>query len=241
MKKLLIALTAIVVLVGLCMSSLGPNLPREDREVSVESESDGLRTEFLFTCAEGKRMMLVLQDNEGKLVLDDGRLVALQQVPRADEAEGDSAGYASADGATRLILNSGFATSAFLEEEGVTTYAECTALAGGTEALEVALHQGAWGGEVYIEPLEIAEESRCAIDVVCIQAGTVRLRAMVKIEDREMEHIFELGRAVVIEDYEMGLSSVLPAPRAGEAIDPNDYRFYFSIGYYADYDPGDPE
>ena len=200
-----------------------------DTESPTDGETAGVRVEALYACAEDKRFMAALQGDGGKLSFVDGRFVALRRLPRVDEAEGDTAGYESADGTTRFFISSGFATSAYVLENGVETYRECTALAEGSAALETALNRGASGAEVTIVPLEVLEDSRCPVDVVCIQAGTVRLRARLSSGLGETEQIFELGQPITTEAEEVTLATVLPAPHTSVPIDPQSYRFYFSV------------
>jgi hypothetical protein len=93
----------------------------------------------------------------------------------------------------------------------------------GTFTVRLGAQIGTMG--IAITPLEVLEDSRCGVDVVCIQAGTVRLRA--KVNQGEMT--FTLNQPVTIESKSVTLTEVQPAPYAGRQISKTDYRFTFQI------------
>src|SRR5262245_47041413 len=70
-------------------------------------------------------------------------------------------------------------TSAF--EPSVTLGAD-----GQTATLVTAVGKGAEAFDITLVPTEVREDSRCPVDVTCIQAGTVRL--LVTITDSFGEH-----------------------------------------------------
>lgn len=82
---------------------------------------------------------------------------------------------------------------------------------------------------VSVRPLEVLEDSRCPTDVTCIQAGTVRVRALVVSARGTGEEVFSLGSAIVAEDVVVTLTDVWPLPEAGVATDPDSYTFAFTI------------
>lgn len=92
-----------------------------------------------------------------------------------------------------------------------------------------------FGGEVallnvHIYPTELLEDSRCPIDVVCIQAGTVRIRAgLVSGLGESPRQEFTLGKPVTTETEEVTLVEVLPVPKSTVSIKPSDYVFRFKI------------
>lgn len=95
--------------------------------------------------------------------------------------------------------------------------------------LKTGVDDGASGLGVSIIPLEILEDSRCPIDVVCIQAGTVRVRALVESSGRSGEGVFTLGIVETRQNETITLVAVEPAPRAGVAIPPQNYRLTFGV------------
>ena len=76
---------------------------------------------------------------------------------------------------------------------------------------------------------ELLEDSRCPIDVQCIQAGTVRVRADVISGMGTSTMPFTLATPITTEAEEITLVSVLPAPHAGVVIKPDEYEFTFEI------------
>ena len=92
-----------------------------------------------------------------------------------------------------------------------------------------------FGGEVSlmnvrIYPTELLEDSRCPIDVVCIQAGTVRIRArLVSGLGESPRQEYTLGKPVTTETEEVTLVEVLPVPKSTVSIKPSDYVFRFKI------------
>ena len=80
-----------------------------------------------------------------------------------------------------------------------------------------------------ITPREVTQDSRCPLDVVCIQAGTVRVRAMFEYVSGAGEQVFELGKPIVAGDVTVTLVEVLPAARSTVTLLPSDYRFYFKV------------
>lgn len=76
---------------------------------------------------------------------------------------------------------------------------------------------------------ELLEDSRCPLDVQCIQAGTVRVRADVISGMGTSTMSLTLGGPITTEAEEVTLVSVLPAPYAGVSIKPDEYEFTFEI------------
>ena len=83
---------------------------------------------------------------------------------------------------------------------------------------------------VTILPLQIIEDSRCPIDVTCIQTGTVRVRAQVVSGAGESDTIFRLGYPVTTEAEQVELVYVQPEPHSSHPlIAPSEYRLWFKI------------
>ncbi|MDO8561716.1 MAG: hypothetical protein Q7S05_02715 [bacterium] len=82
---------------------------------------------------------------------------------------------------------------------------------------------------VGITPLAVLEDSRCPIDVQCIQAGTVRLRARLISGLGTATQEFTIGRPITTEGETVTLVDVLPQPRAGVEIKESEYVFRFNV------------
>jgi len=95
--------------------------------------------------------------------------------------------------------------------------------------VEVSLGQTISALGVTITPLEVLEDSRCPTDVVCIQAGRVRLRATLVSGLGTADQVFIIGEPITTEAEEVTLVAVEPAPVSTVAIKNADYRFTFKI------------
>jgi hypothetical protein len=93
----------------------------------------------------------------------------------------------------------------------------------------VALGKSVSSHGVIVTPLEILEDSRCPIDVQCIQAGTVRVRATLVSRLGTASQDFTLGKTITTEAENMTLVSVLPDPRSTVEITQAQYRFVFAF------------
>jgi hypothetical protein len=84
---------------------------------------------------------------------------------------------------------------------------------------------------VYLEPTAVLEDSRCPVDVQCIQAGTVRLRVTLAggLGLGKYDATLMLGTPLTTEAESVTLVSVLPEPRSTVRIAPNGYAFAFKI------------
>lgn len=77
---------------------------------------------------------------------------------------------------------------------------------------------------------EILEDSRCPIDVVCIQAGTVRIKVLVsRVTSGLSEQTMTLSVSSAVDDKSLELINVTPVPKAGVPITKADYRFTFKV------------
>ncbi len=80
-----------------------------------------------------------------------------------------------------------------------------------------------------ITPLQILEDSRCPIDVQCIQAGTVRLRAILENSLGKSEQVFILGESVTTENEFVSMVRVEPSTDSKTTINDTEYTFYFKV------------
>mgnify|MGYP006908203126 CR=1 FL=1 len=83
---------------------------------------------------------------------------------------------------------------------------------------------------VSITPLSVLEDSRCPIDALCVQAGTVRLN--VRIENSRGADEMEIqlrGEGVNTEAEKITLLQVQPDPATDRVLEDSDYLFVFEI------------
>lgn len=100
--------------------------------------------------------------------------------------------------------------------------------------VETRIDQGASALDVKVVPLEVVEDSRCPEGVQCVQAGTVRVRALLTSGLGEAPQVFELNRPITTEAEVVELVEVRPAAIAEEEIPLADYRFIFRIAKRTD-------
>ncbi len=80
-----------------------------------------------------------------------------------------------------------------------------------------------------ITPLRVLEDSRCPVDVECIQAGTVRVSTTVQSGSRTTTQVFVLGTPVTVGTEEITLTDVKPVKNSKIIIRSTDYLFTFSV------------
>ncbi|HRH26489.1 MAG TPA: hypothetical protein PLF31_03435 [Candidatus Paceibacterota bacterium] len=82
---------------------------------------------------------------------------------------------------------------------------------------------------IKVEPIEIVEDSRCPIDVQCIQMGTVRVKATVTSARDTTTVEFTLGEAETVSGDVITLSAVSPESVSGFDPQTSDYSFRFTV------------
>ena len=87
--------------------------------------------------------------------------------------------------------------------------------------------KGALLGET-ITPLQILEDSRCPVDVQCVQAGTVKVKVKVENSTGVTVETFTLGTGVITGTEAITLTHVSPQKNSTVQITPGEYRFMFS-------------
>lgn len=104
------------------------------------------------------------------------------------------------------------------------------------EHLSAKIDQGGSAFGVKVVPQSVVEDSRCPVDVTCIQAGTVKVNALVSSDatsstasSTAQAQLFELNAPVSFAGLEITLASVTPARTSGSSISPNDYTFIFDV------------
>ena len=97
------------------------------------------------------------------------------------------------------------------------------------EQIETRIDAGGSALGVRVIPHEVLEDSRCPIDVTCIQAGTVRVRATLESGLGTADQEFELNQPITTEAESVTLTQVGPPREEGVMIDESNYVFYFRI------------
>jgi hypothetical protein len=73
--------------------------------------------------------------------------------------------------------------------------------------------------------IEVLEDSRCPLDVQCIQAGTVRVKVNFTYGALSQNVNLTLNQPYIYSGKSITLTNVSPAPRSTETILPGDYKF----------------
>lgn len=95
--------------------------------------------------------------------------------------------------------------------------------------IEARLNTPSTAGTITFTPTAVIEDSRCPINVQCIQAGTVRVQASTIGSTGLNNIIFTLnGTPTIIDNMSIWLVEVTPTKSAGTTVNPADYRFIFS-------------
>ena len=97
------------------------------------------------------------------------------------------------------------------------------------ESTVAKLNQRILTNGVYITPLEVKSDSRCAIDVKCIWAGTVTL--LVKLESGGItnDKTLTLGTPTVFAGKQVVFEGVTPAQQSKKKILSAEYQFEFLV------------
>jgi len=107
-------------------------------------------------------------------------------------------------------------------------FAACPSGDSGGTANALAIGASATINGTTIGVLDLTEDSRCPVDVQCIQAGTVRVRASIDTYDKAFT--FTLSKPQVVGDATITLVSVIPAQKfSTQTVQLSDYRFTFTV------------
>lgn len=82
---------------------------------------------------------------------------------------------------------------------------------------------------ITITALSVEEDSRCPVDVTCIQAGTVRLKTKLVSGLGEAEQVFSLMEPITTEAEIVTMIAVEPEANSKVQIKDADYIFHFEI------------
>ncbi len=109
----------------------------------------------------------------------------------------------------------------------ITSYEEGTAPheTPSERTISLALQETGTVSGITLTPLTLEEDSRCPSDVVCIQAGTVRVSVRIEEAGAVRTEVLTLGEA----NGAITLSAVEPYPIAAEAAERAAYRFTFIV------------
>ncbi len=94
----------------------------------------------------------------------------------------------------------------------------------------LALGETAKFKDLTLTPTTLVEDSRCPVDVQCIQAGTVRVKVSIVSAMGTSTQTITLGTSATTEAETITLSSVSPATKKSTVtVQPSQYRFTFKV------------
>ncbi len=111
-------------------------------------------------------------------------------------------------------------------------FAECPAPSAAVpeaESTVAVLKQRILTNGMHITPLEVVNDSRCPIDVQCIQAGTVTVRALIEVGTNSETVTLTLNKATTFVGKRITLVSATPAKSSKQVILPTDYKLGFEV------------
>ncbi len=106
-------------------------------------------------------------------------------------------------------------------------FAECPALV--EKKVSARLNERVSVNGVYITPVKVISDSRCPIDVQCIQAGTVVLSVKLELNGQTRDDTISMGDTISFSGKLIQLFEVTPVTNSKITIKQSDYKFTFSV------------
>jgi len=94
---------------------------------------------------------------------------------------------------------------------------------------KVGLNETMVINSVQIAPIEVLEDSRCPLGVVCIEVGTVKISAILSSGSLLQNATLKLGESISFSQMKVSFDGVTPIKSMKDIIKPEDYVFEFSI------------
>ena len=91
------------------------------------------------------------------------------------------------------------------------------------------LGQTVYFKDVSIKVLSVVEDSRCPVDVQCIQAGTVRVNLQIVSAMGTSTQTISLGKTITTEAEKITSVSTSPVKKSTTSISPSSYVFVFDV------------
>ena len=108
-------------------------------------------------------------------------------------------------------------------------FAPCPETTKPDNATSAKLNQTIVINTISITPLAVSQDSRCAVDVTCIWAGTVVLHARLSYGNEKLETDLTLGSPLQFSNHLVTLTEVTPARHSQQTITLIDYQFSFKV------------
>ena len=91
----------------------------------------------------------------------------------------------------------------------------------------VALGQSVWAGDTILTPLSVIQDSRCPVDVQCVQAGKLTVSTRITATHWKQTAPLTLGEPYEVLGRTYELVSATPAKRSDRETQSSEYRFVY--------------
>ncbi len=82
---------------------------------------------------------------------------------------------------------------------------------------------------VFVTPIHLTLDSRCPVDVKCIQAGTVDVNTLLQSGNLSQNFILSVGKTVTFAGKKITLTSVAPQKTSTKTLAESDYTFVITV------------
>lgn len=82
---------------------------------------------------------------------------------------------------------------------------------------------------IYVTPVQVTYDSRCPVDVQCIQAGTVELGVLLENGGNTQNVIISLAKPFAFDGKTVTLTNVSPAKVSTKVITASEYKFLITV------------
>lgn len=97
------------------------------------------------------------------------------------------------------------------------------------DEFEIGLNKTKTFNGMSLTPVKVLEDSRCPINVQCIQAGVVRLQVNLENVEGKGTQVFTLNQPIKTEAGIIELKSVMPTAHTDTNINSRNYVFTFKV------------
>lgn len=109
---------------------------------------------------------------------------------------------------------------------------DSTAMASNTDSVTLAVGEEKIAHEVAITLNSVVQDSRCPIDVRCIQAGAINTNVTISVHGKTITKNFPSDEVPFkYEGYAISISSINPPRQSGSEAAQKDYRITFHVAH----------
>lgn len=82
---------------------------------------------------------------------------------------------------------------------------------------------------MFVTPIHVTYDGRCATDVKCVQAGTVDVNTILQINNLSQSFILSLNKTIIFAGKQVTLTEVTPKKLSTKTLTDADYRFVITV------------